>query len=239
MDMFDMHLAEKMSGNKRSISELLYDSLVKTIDPSAGTTVPSGDVGSLSKGDRQTMPLSLERLEVDSRPSRPAIPVKVRPLRALDRTAVTESPVQDSIVTRFGDIIEDAAVANKIDSALICAVIKTESGGNPRAVSPAGAKGLMQLMDGTAAELGVTRVFDPRQNINSGTEYLRKQMDRFGDPRLALAAYNAGPGSVERHNGIPPFPETEAYVSRVMDAYASYREQIGGGKAKAISHSGR
>ena len=85
----------------------------------------------------------------------------------------------------------------------------------------------------------MTRVFDPRQNINSGAKYLRIQLDRFGDPRLALAAYNAGPGTVARHQGVPPFPETEAYVSRVMDAYASYQEQIGGSKAKAVSHSGR
>ena len=115
-----------------------------------------------------------------------------------------------------------AAVARRhgLDPALLRAVIQAESGWNPAARSPAGAMGLMQLMPATARELGVADPFDPVQNLEAGARYLRQQFDRFGDWRLALAAYNAGPGAVEAHGGLPPFPETQAYVARVLDLWA-------------------
>ncbi|ADU50689.1 Lytic transglycosylase catalytic [Thermaerobacter marianensis DSM 12885] len=103
-----------------------------------------------------------------------------------------------------------------LDPALLRAVIEAESGWNPAARSPAGALGLMQLMPATARALGVTDPFDPVQNLEAGARYLRQQLERFGDWRLALAAYNAGPGAVEEHGGLPPFPETRAYVEKVL-----------------------
>lgn len=120
-------------------------------------------------------------------------------------------------------IIAREAEKTGLDPALIKAVIHAESAFHTQAVSRAGAKGLMQLMPGTAAALGVSDPFDPEQNIAGGARYLSQQISRFGDVQLALAAYNAGPGSVLRYGGIPPYPETEAYVSRVLGYLEAYR----------------
>lgn len=113
-------------------------------------------------------------------------------------------------------LVARSATQQGLDPALVRAVVQAESGFNPRAVSPAGAKGLMQLMDGTARALGVRDSFDPAENVAGGTRYLRQLLTQFGDERLALAAYNAGPGAVQRHGGVPPFDETQRYVATVL-----------------------
>ncbi|HXX40564.1 MAG TPA: transglycosylase SLT domain-containing protein [bacterium] len=120
------------------------------------------------------------------------------------------------------DLIIREAKQDGVDPALALAVVLQESGGNPTAVSPAGALGLMQLMPGTAKELGVTDPFDPAQNVAGGVEYLREKLAEFGSTPLALAAYNAGSGVVSAWGGIPPYAETQGYVSRVLSA----RDQI-------------
>jgi soluble lytic murein transglycosylase-like protein len=116
--------------------------------------------------------------------------------------------------------IADAARTHGVDPRLVAAVVRRESGGNVNAVSPVGAGGLMQLMPATAKFLGVSNVFDARQNIYGGTRYLRTLLDTFdGDLDLTLAAYNAGPGAVRKYNGVPPYAETRAYVAAVRGFY--------------------
>lgn len=121
--------------------------------------------------------------------------------------------------------IREASQTYGVPASLIQAVITQESGGNAQAVSSAGAQGLMQLMPATAASLGVSNSFDPLQNVLGGTKYLAQLLNQFnGNTSLAVAAYNAGPGAVESHGGIPPYPETQQYVSNVMalqNRYAS------------------
>ena len=120
----------------------------------------------------------------------------------------------------LSSVIEQAARMHILDPRLVAAVAGRESSYDPRAVSPAGACGIMQLMPATARFLGMNDIFDTRQNIFGGTRYLRKLLDTFhGDLDLALAAYNAGPGAVQRYNGVPPYRETQLYVKAVRAAY--------------------
>ena len=126
--------------------------------------------------------------------------------------------------TPFGPQITAAAKRYGIDPALLAGLVKQESGFNPNAGSPAGARGLTQLMPATAAGLGVTNVLDPAQSLDGGAKYLRQQLDAFGgDVTLALAAYNAGPGAVQRYGGVPPYAETQNYVRAVQANAAAYR----------------
>ena len=116
-------------------------------------------------------------------------------------------------------LVRNAAFAHEVDPKLVAAVIDAESHGNPAAVSRVGAQGLMQLMPGTAAEYGVTNAFDPVENVDGGTHYLHDLLRRYrGNVRLAVAAYNAGPGAVDAAHGVPAFAETRAYVERVTAA---------------------
>jgi soluble lytic murein transglycosylase-like protein len=128
--------------------------------------------------------------------------------------------------TSWEETIAAAAAENGLDPALVKAVIHVESGFNSQAVSRRGAQGLMQLMPSTALSLGVENPFDPEENIAGGSRYLRSMLDRHnGDLSLALAAYNAGSGAVERYGGIPPYPETQGFVRQVMYLFDQYREQ--------------
>lgn len=130
--------------------------------------------------------------------------------------------VQDRL-SEYEPIIAQASKQFNVPPHIIKAVITAESAGKSSAVSKVGAKGLMQLMDGTAGDLGVKNSFDPEDNIRGGTKYLRKMLDEFdGNVDLALAAYNAGPGNVRKHGGIPPFQETQAYVRKVKQYAERY-----------------
>jgi soluble lytic murein transglycosylase-like protein len=120
-------------------------------------------------------------------------------------------------VSRWDDLISRAGRMSGVDKNLISAIVTQESGGDHLAVSPKGAKGLMQLMDTTAATLGVGSPFSPWANISGGTKYLKQMLDRFnGNEQLAVAAYNAGPAAVERYGTVPPYTETQNYVKSVL-----------------------
>jgi len=139
---------------------------------------------------------------------------------SLMSTGVSELPAD----VPYGAEITAAAKKYGIDPALLAGLVKQESGFNPNAGSPAGARGLTQLMPGTAAGLGVTNVLDPAQSLDGGAQYLKAQLDAFGgDVARALAAYNAGPGAVQRYGGVPPYAETQNYVRAVQANAANYR----------------
>jgi soluble lytic murein transglycosylase-like protein len=140
--------------------------------------------------------------------------------------------------TPYAAEITAAAKKHGVDPALLAGLVKQESNFDPNAGSPAGAQGLTQLMPATAASLGVTNVHDPAQALDGGAKYLRQQLDRFGgDVARALAAYNAGPGAVERFGGVPPYAETQEYVRRVQANAAEYRAAGAPGLAGAAAAS--
>lgn len=126
----------------------------------------------------------------------------------------------------YDHLIQNTAESFDVDPALVKAVVAAESNFEPRAVSHVGAQGLMQLMPSTARAMGVRRPFAPSENIRGGVRYLRSLLDRFEEIDLALAAYNAGPEAVMRHGGIPPYPETEAYVTKVLSHYRRYQKSF-------------
>lgn len=150
----------------------------------------------------------------------------------LPKSVVAESPKSAAVAStvpsgpeKLSDadlqpLLTRAGTAYNLDADLLASVVRQESGGHARAVSRAGAQGLMQLMPGTASELGVANSFAPTENIQGGTAYLNELLKKYNDNLpLALAAYNAGPAAVDRYHGIPPYRETRAYVARVIREY--------------------
>jgi len=138
-----------------------------------------------------------------------------------DSHASTASPsVKSTPALPLNQVVDSASAAYHLDPDLVNSVIHAESGFNSRAVSPKGARGLMQLMPGTANQLGVNDAFDPQANVTGGSRYLRELLERYNfDLVKALAAYNAGPQRVEQYRGVPPFRETRAYVARIVHEY--------------------
>jgi Rod binding domain-containing protein len=191
--LFDEGLADKMA---ESGPFGIGDMLMKTYAKQAG----------LSEDEYKTYD------SVVSKPSYRQTTIRVKPTEP----KVTADPkgIED-----YQTIIDEASRTHKVDPQLVKAVIMQESGGNPKAISARGAKGLMQLMDGTAEMLGVSDPFDIEQNINGGAKYLSDLLTKFqGDLKKTLAAYNAGPAAVEKYDGVPPFKETKNYVNSILDS---------------------
>jgi soluble lytic murein transglycosylase-like protein len=157
------------------------------------------------------------KMLADQGSSSPAQYPTPTPLPASVASAYSAQGTTSARIKNLDQVVNQAAADSGLDPALIHAVIQTESGGNAKAKSSKGAIGPMQLMPATAADLGVDPT-DPVQNILGGSRYLAAMKKQFGSDKLALAAYNAGPSAVERHGGVPPYAETQAYVRKVLHA---------------------
>jgi transglycosylase-like protein with SLT domain len=146
---------------------------------------------------------------------------------AIKSKEIVSTPKKPRPEDRFMPIILKAARKYKVDSSIIKAIIKAESGYNPKAVSYMGARGLMQLMPKTAESLGVKDSFCPEQNILGGVKYFKQLLNQFnGDTKLALAAYNAGSRKVRKYKGVPPFKTTRLYIKKVFEYHQEYQQQI-------------
>ncbi len=219
--MFDEELSRKVSGTSaNSLADLLYRSLERSIENEYrgdGQTGHDTKIESLNNLNNQRK-FKIENGDIS--------PPQASELK---EESITETrgdnsgniwPINDSLVENYGSIVESAALKYNVNPQLIYSVIRAESGGKADAVSPKGAKGLMQLIDSTATDMGVSDSLDPEQNIMGGTKYLRQMLDKFDDDlTLALAAYNSGPGNVSKYNGVPPFRETKEYVAKVLESF--------------------
>jgi soluble lytic murein transglycosylase-like protein len=164
----------------------------------------------------------VERFERDDSPVFPSTPAEVAaaPAKAKAKSTVASGTTPRASAQEIADAIGLASSRYRLDPDFVSSVVSAESGFNSRAVSPKGAQGLMQLMPGTASQLGVDNAFDPAKNTDGGTRYLRMLLERFNfDVAKALAAYNAGPLRVDQHKGVPPYLETRKYVARIINDY--------------------
>lgn len=211
----DMQFGDYVAGTGRGmgIAEVIYKRLT------GGESMPLTTVRIPNLGGSRRSANAHEFVQENQAPIREAKAATTHADLTAERRYGGYGNIEERAAQRmrpYEDIIVAAGKKYDIDPKIIRAVITAESAGRHDAVSSAGAKGLMQLMDGTAAELGVNNVFDPKQNIEGGVRYLRKMLNEFGgDLQLALAGYNAGAGNVRRHGGIPPFKETRNYVQKI------------------------
>jgi soluble lytic murein transglycosylase-like protein len=173
--------------------------------------------------------LAIEKIDL------PPVPQSIAATSATVTTAGKQS-ANPSVPLDVPGLSSSAGARHDLDPDLIASVIHAESGGNPHAVSRAGARGLMQLMPGTAAQAGVSNSFDAAQNVEGGTAYLDALLIYYHDNlALALAAYNAGPGAVQKYHGIPPYAETRAYVARVIHDF-NRRKALAAAALKQQAH---
>jgi hypothetical protein len=180
-------------------------------DDSSFTDVPTSEITGFEKD--LTLPVPTVPVPTASAPSHADTQGSVQ-------SGLAETHSQAQPAADMNQVVNSASAAYHLDPDLVNSVIHAESGFNAHAVSPKGARGLMQLMPGTANQLGVNDAFDPQANVTGGSRYLRELLERYNfDLVKALAAYNAGPQRVEQYRGVPPFRETRAYVARIVHEY--------------------
>jgi hypothetical protein len=173
--------------------------------------------------------VDVDAAEIASSEAVPDLPVATPIVAAAGATPAAAAPAPDAAALH--QMVSKAGGEHNLDIDLLESVIRAESGGQIHAVSRTGARGLMQLMPGTAEELGVTDSFAADQNINGGTAYLNGLLERYHDDLpLALAAYNAGPAAVDKYHGIPPYRETRSYVARVIHEFNRRKTELNRGK---------
>lgn len=153
------------------------------------------------------------------------VPVTIRPAARAGAAISRTGAVPEAVPGEWRERIKKASSRHGVEEALLAAVVKAESNFNPDAVSPKGARGVMQIMPATGKSLGLQNFFDPDENLEAGAAYLAGLLREFSHPELALAAYNAGPGAVRRHSGLPPYTETRGYVARVLELFKQYSSQ--------------
>jgi len=194
-------------------------------DDSSFTDVPTDEITGYEKDLSLPLPLPSPMPAAADAHASVFVPfgsAKPESAKSWSATSWSKKSGSTKFVTAPGlnQVVNSASAAYHLDPDLVNSVIHAESGFNSRAVSPKGARGLMQLMPGTANQLGVNDAFDPQANVTGGSRYLRELLERYNfDLVKALAAYNAGPQRVEQYRGVPPFRETRAYVARIVHEY--------------------
>ena len=207
--MFDMEIAKRIASSKSlGIGDMLYRSITK--EPLPKSPAPPS----------RPAPIAPAQAPQVAPAAKVAVSAQTAPGPSAQESVATQGGPPAAILARLGrydGIIQQAAEKHGVDTSLIKAVIAAESAGDRNALSTKDAKGLMQLTDTTAADMGVKNVWNPSDNINGGVKYLQTLLDRFaGDTTRAVASYNAGPSQVEKHGGVPPIRETQQYVKRVL-----------------------
>ena len=212
--LFNLHGADRIYAYRDSSGRVIFanDAPAEPADPQTNPPATQDSQG-LSSGNGVA--------------SGPKKGIKVEPAAANQQRESIQPVAPVGAHSSFDDMIERTAAEHQVDPELIRAMVKVESNFNARAVSSRGAIGLMQLIPATARRFGVTNILDPNANLSGGVRYIKYLMDLFGgDVQLSLAAYNAGEHAVDRHYGVPPFPETRNYLRKISEIYPLYSPTI-------------